>query len=976
LEDFYGGIDKRIGIVSLDFLEQMRKEHCDFVGCNFEFTSNNYNITTCPEKEWRLITEGLGADGCKTTTSRTNATVPRRFPAFWWDDCSNPRIMYSDVFDAKERSQLVIAHLCELFGLLKEEVIAIILFTGPMYTVYNGILSNYPADIAHAFRPINFTTTIHAIISAIQKLSRQSPVQHIVYRGTSGRGYLPSSFWETPQDGLNVYGYTEFGVMSMTSSKEAALQYSGLFRDFPHPAVLAFAAGAVDRGARVQPLSQFPFEVEFTFPPMSYIQPEFVDGKHRVEYLEHPDRPGVQVPVIYVRVNANIRSPTFDELNEARKQSHIAAFRSQNRDTAADIRKLCDERKSDLLRRLCTNVFSESLLSELQKSPLSVHSVHPVEIAFEMFQSGIAQECESVLLLHEQLGQSAFLDRCEHSRLVIEMISVRKWAVAKLLWFIEDEALAFENILNYPLAKSYREYVSFCRNRIRQEVDNDQKRSRALLLCELIGLVSSQQDLTHNADEKTPIVVAVENGACSEDIELLLDAGYPVDSVTPDGNSLLSTAVRYGYVQTAELLINRSADVNFLNIKDGIRTPMIFASVHGHIGCLQLLLDSGAEPSVLCLRYAKQHKNSKCVEALRLAGVNEIFFQGDANDGELWHGSAGVEPQPRALLCAPSTKVSGRCKEPPRTDILNAELLKAALDPISTMASLLRNACGEDKKSQILHYAIANGACVEVVDMLLKAHPDAAREKGHLQKTPLHVAFRTTVPSGVVQMLIDAYPAAAAEKDREGNLPLHYAIANGACVEVVDMLLKAHPDAAREKGHLQKTPLHVASGRKVFSANTPSRVVQMLIDAYPAAAAEKDREGNLPLHYAIENGARVEVVDMLLKAHPDAAREKNYLQEMPLHVASTNTPSRVVQMLIDAYPAAAAERDREGNLPLHYAIENGARVEVVDMLLKAHPDAARECEIYIEWQQDISEGRKRKRPPLRGRRSPSGLINC
>ncbi len=109
-------------------------------------------------------------------------------------------------------------------------------------------------------------------------------------------------------------------------------------------------------------------------------------------------------------------------------------------------------------------------------------------------------------------------------------------------------------------------------------------------------------------------------------------------------------------------------------------------------------------------------------------------------------------------------------------------------------------------------------------------------------------------------------------------------------------------------------------------------------------------------------------------------------------------------MLIDAYPAAAAEKDPEGNLPLHHAVLRGACVEVVDMLLKAHPEAARECEMYIQCQRDYSEERKRKRefvdrqlgcsntfhvakksrldgvvdfvdfrPRLRGRRSPSGL---
>jgi ankyrin repeat protein len=47
-------------------------------------------------------------------------------------------------------------------------------------------------------------------------------------------------------------------------------------------------------------------------------------------------------------------------------------------------------------------------------------------------------------------------------------------------------------------------------------------------------------------------------------------------------------------------------------------------------------------------------------------------------------------------------------------------------------------------------------------------------------------------------------------------------------------------------------------------------------------------------------------------------------------------------MVLDTYPAAAAEKDFKGCLPLHIAVECGSCVEVVDMLLKAHADAARE----------------------------------
>jgi hypothetical protein len=260
LSHFYDGIDKRIGVVSLDFYEQMRKEHCEFVGCDVLFEPSNYIIKTCPRDEWLLITEGKGAedDACMSVLTRDDMKKPvrRRVPARWWDHPSSNTIRHHDINDLKCRSEMVLKDLCEQCSdakihLRKEEVVAIMLFSGPMYAVYNAKLSNFPPKIKNDFEDAKFTTTIHAIISAIQKLSVKSPVQRLVFRGTGGRGHLPESFWKPQDDCLNVFGYTEFGVMSMTSDLEEAIKYSGvLSSDRPHPAVLAFAPGAVDRGAK------------------------------------------------------------------------------------------------------------------------------------------------------------------------------------------------------------------------------------------------------------------------------------------------------------------------------------------------------------------------------------------------------------------------------------------------------------------------------------------------------------------------------------------------------------------------------------------------------------------------------------------------------------------------------------------------------------------------------------------------------
>ena len=161
-----------------------------------------------------------------------------------------------------------------------------------------------------------------------------------------------------------------------------------------------------------------------------------------------------------------------------------------------------------------------------------------------------------------------------------------------------------------------------------------------------------------------------------------------------------------------------------------------------------------------------------------------------------------------------------------------------------------------------------------------------------------HFNLRSWQPD-VLRLVLEAYPSAAAEKDSTGNLPLHTAVEHGACVKVVDMLLKAYPDAARERGKCHQFP------------------VPMFSDAAPKQ--NEHSTGDLPLH-TICRGPTQTGFDFNLRSwQPDFLR-----------------------LVLEAFPAAAAEKDSTGNLPLHTAVEHDACVKVVDMLLKAYPDAARE----------------------------------
>jgi hypothetical protein len=56
--------------------------------------------------------------------------------------------------------------------LCKEEVIALRLYTGPMYIKYNAVLRGYPKSELLALKGNRYTTTIHAVVSGLLKLQK------------------------------------------------------------------------------------------------------------------------------------------------------------------------------------------------------------------------------------------------------------------------------------------------------------------------------------------------------------------------------------------------------------------------------------------------------------------------------------------------------------------------------------------------------------------------------------------------------------------------------------------------------------------------------------------------------------------------------------------------------------------------------------------------------------------------------------
>lgn len=75
-------------------------------------------------------------------------------------------------------------------------------------------------------------------------------------------------------------------------------------------------------------------------------------------------------------------------------------------------------------------------------------------------------------------------------------------------------------------------------------------------------------------------------------LNVMLDAGVPVDIRTNTGDSLLMLACCKGHLDTARLLLEKGANPNLRNGQ--LQTPLMCADSRGHKEIVNLLLEYGA----------------------------------------------------------------------------------------------------------------------------------------------------------------------------------------------------------------------------------------------------------------------------------------------------------------------------------------------------------------------------------------------
>ena len=216
-ELFAAGIDGIVGPLDVQYIRAMYNEHTLNAEASKQFTAWNagHEIKTTPEREWLFV---VGRDGLDK--SSWTFDVERAEPVV-------EEGMMVEGRNAEKLAALLRSPEVERSKVTVAEVVALRLYTGPMYVKYNAVLRGMA--VATAGGTI-YSSTVHLICSGLHKLSRVSelPKEMKLYRGNGGMA-LPSSFLEP--DASGCAGGTEPAIMSATPDRSVALGYSGIDKD-------------------------------------------------------------------------------------------------------------------------------------------------------------------------------------------------------------------------------------------------------------------------------------------------------------------------------------------------------------------------------------------------------------------------------------------------------------------------------------------------------------------------------------------------------------------------------------------------------------------------------------------------------------------------------------------------------------------------------------------------------------------------
>ncbi|XP_050390669.2 ankyrin-3 isoform X1 [Patella vulgata] len=414
--------------------------------------------------------------------------------------------------------------------------------------------------------------------------------------------------------------------------------------------------------------------------------------------------------------------------------------------------------------------------------------------------------------------------------------------------------------------------------------------------------------------------------------QLLINAGADVNAADVEANSLLIISSQLGYDNIATLLIQHNANTNFQN-SDG-DTALNICACEGNTAITSLLL------SVECdINICNYRMESPLYSACRNGHIDIVKVLVAETECDInWGSNSHYTPLMISceLCCLEAVKVllSSNCLINKQDRSGQTALYIASVNGYIDIIKELIKAKADTNISTVkgntpLLGAIRNNH-VEVVKLLIEAGCDIDKAD-RLKQTPLHAALKQvsqyfdakeSKPVELVNLLVQANVKLDVF-DNQGWSPLYQAGFSGE-KELCRLLYEkqAPIDGVTLKG---ETLLHGA----VFGNN--EEIVQMFVEAgCPVDVVNKD--GQHPLHTAISTRSKYEIIKALIEAGSNLNLPEPTQKQTPLHEAICQHYTEAAILLIDSGCDLNVENDKR-QTPLFKACEKGSN-KVVQHILK------------------------------------------
>jgi len=286
-----------------------------------------------------------------------------------------------------------------------------------------------------------------------------------------------------------------------------------------------------------------------------------------------------------VRVNANLRSETVEQLLEKKKGMHMTSARL-----------LADEVKAEL-ERLAVSV--ESLERKNKDAFFFVLGQDPMNV----FSAKINSQCDAILKRHQSMVAADYANDNKFRSIVSEILNMKSWAIEKWQLWLNDKSKNITQVSETSLTGCHRMWLSLMRKRIREAAaGSDERRRSCLELLQSKGLVKAAAHGELNAEGEDLIVAAGAEGWSAEDIDALLAAGADVSTADINGKTGVWNAASCGHLLTLKVLLGAGGDVNTRcndseqneKLHLSAASALFMAAYNGHEDCVQELIVSGA----------------------------------------------------------------------------------------------------------------------------------------------------------------------------------------------------------------------------------------------------------------------------------------------------------------------------------------------------------------------------------------------